>query len=114
MTTPSTPELDKAIAALEACIAHFGDENPDDDWAAIQDARAALPGLIALRDGAGWLPIESAPKDGTWILLYVPGHGEARARWSRGHWISHSRARVITQGSHWMPQPPPPASHGEG
>ncbi|KKM22878.1 hypothetical protein LCGC14_1620870 [marine sediment metagenome] len=60
-----------------------------------------------------WQPIETAPKDGTWVFLFVPGHGPARARWSHNPgmadgWRSHGTGRTITQGTHWMPLPEPP------
>jgi len=60
-----------------------------------------------------WKLISTAPKDGTWVFLYVPGHGPARARWDKnfayhrnstvGAWLGHHQAKVITAGTHWMP-----------
>jgi hypothetical protein len=37
--------ITKAVEALTKCIDHWGDENPDDDWDAIRDAREALTAL---------------------------------------------------------------------
>jgi hypothetical protein len=57
-----------------------------------------------------WQPIETAPKDGRWLFLYVPGHGPVRARWKdRMGWQSHYRGREIVRGTHWMPLPTPPS-----
>jgi hypothetical protein len=124
MTTPSTTDLDKAIAALEACIAHFGDENPDDDWAAIQDARAALPDLIALRDGAGAVK----PLDLSNLLraAFLSGRGlkngqkmtaddqRAWANWADDDLFDEPAFQRINAALGVKPFPTPPASHGEG
>ena len=57
-----------------------------------------------------WQPIETAPKDGTWLFLYVPGHGPVRARWkTRMGWQSHADAHEITKGTHWMHVMAPPS-----
>jgi hypothetical protein len=57
-----------------------------------------------------WLPIESAPKDGTLILAYyeawcAPAYGVIR--FCAGSWID---AFDIEWGTptHWQPLPPPP------
>lgn len=56
-----------------------------------------------------WQPIETAPKDGTWVM--VGNHnGPCIARWGRtpyvegwfnGRWYSDNQ-------THWMPLPEPP------
>ena len=67
-----------------------------------------------------WLPISSAPKDGTTILAYFPKQTGFWARkdiapvfWNKqfGHedWGDvDTWFMVKTQPSHWMPLPPPP------
>lgn len=62
-----------------------------------------------------WQAIETAPKDGTWVFLFVPGHGPARARWYvslhlgiDGVWQSFDTGNTIHRGTHWMPLPDPP------
>ena len=78
-----------------------------DGWeqqADIQAYRSAL----ALR--GDWQPIETAPKDGTWIVLWVDSEplvagwnandGDWRLRWN-DDWIQ-------PPPTHWMPLPTPP------
>lgn len=77
-----------------------------------------------------WQPIESAPKDGRWVLIFRDGR-QYVARWSSGYetWgVSVARVRgeetamenvgrlafyehVAAEGpSHWMPLPPAPTA----
>lgn len=63
---------------------------------------------------AEWQPIETAPRDGTWVLVFHPGH-------QHGHVCSWDKIRrswrllggCIFSGAgdeptHWMPLPGPP------
>lgn len=88
--------------------------------AAQADAEARI--LSALQPGDGWQGGESAPKDGTPILLYVPGYpGEVQAAvWNllagRG-WCMAGLSSIAfpfdkegVKPTHWMPFPDPPAS----
>lgn len=59
-----------------------------------------------------WQPIETAPKDGTLILLY-PTNGDGQI--STGYWWEHANCWGAGGGwfddgevSHWMPLPEPP------
>ena len=69
-----------------------------------------------------WLDIETAPKDGTQVLL----HGEcARPSIDAGkpatvlaYWTDHNAGGWVWYGAamtftHWMPLPPSPSVHGE-
>lgn len=63
-----------------------------------------------------WQPIETAPKDGTNILIYGVGPVPfiTDAVWNNGFWslfdpYSDAHNMPITHGvTHWMPLPPPP------
>jgi hypothetical protein len=57
-----------------------------------------------------WMPIETAPKDGTRILAAAPGHLTMIASWS-GHgryfgpaWYSNNVA-ITPSPTHWLPLP---------
>lgn len=92
-------------------------------------AREAL-GALAHADAAlsapaeGWRPIETAPKDGTHVLLgrFVPGC-ERDGRIERDHYRTEGEvaAKAGFEGwgkfnpqhwpaTHWMPLPPPPSN----
>ena len=79
----------------------------------------------------GWQPIETAPKDGTFVLLYgIRSHwqgprangprprklGEPSVRqghWSSGLWQTGDLSRWEAP-THWMPLPEPPSTNPEG
>jgi hypothetical protein len=65
-----------------------------------------------------WQPIETAPKDGTWILIYKPFNlcgfddsewflGKYMVRWFDGYWCI-SQNQMLEYPTHWMPLPNPP------
>lgn len=64
---------------------------------------------------SGWLSIESAPKDGTFLLLYGPhsrrgGNYQLTARWDGQYWESADDGyNIYLDPTHWMPLPDPPA-----
>jgi len=57
-----------------------------------------------------WYPIETAPKDGTEILL-TDGHYKRTGYWARriNRW-SMDAAVALNMPTHWMPLPAPPLS----
>jgi len=70
--------------------------------------------LSAVRaQGDGWLLIESAPRDGTLVLL---GRGAMRCvgSFSNGCWWRHDRSITSDRvnATHWQPLPPPPNAQG--
>lgn len=82
----------------------------------------AIPILAkALRDAAedtkrlDWQPIETAPRDATIVLLWVPNVTEIGAwldgaRMSNHGWHTWENMRFLSdRPSHWMPLPTPPA-----
>jgi hypothetical protein len=53
-----------------------------------------------------WQPIETAPKDGTVIIVYAPGFFQTAA-WTGGGWTNASDS-WLEDVTHWMPLPEPP------
>lgn len=75
------------------------------------DSRAPAALAAAPRMGEGWLPISTAPKDGTPILGFMPSYyqnsgGQSVILWMEGQWFDN-RA-FVTEPTHWMPLPPAP------
>lgn len=81
--------------------------------------------LMAERKADKWQPIETAPKDGTPMLLIVAGYEPAVGRFLPGRnawsYLDQEEIEVFEgagvtfgewQPTHWMPLPPPPASKG--
>jgi Protein of unknown function (DUF551) len=74
--------------------------------------------LLALDIATTWRPIETAPKDGTLVLLYVPGSAIMEIVFGRydidgddGDWLMDwgNQGTVIDiPVTHWMPMPEPP------
>ena len=71
-----------------------------------------------------WQPIETAPKDGTRVLAFVPGEngGPRILNWcSDAEWLhgwEDERGVILKDHpsssgapTHWMPLPPPPSSN---
>lgn len=63
-----------------------------------------------------WQPIETAPKDGTWVLLSSAGwtHGQ----WEIAQWSAYAECwqtydTAILGATHWMPLPAPPQAAQE-
>jgi hypothetical protein len=67
----------------------------------------------------GWKPIDTAPRDGTGIILYSDGEcappviAQWDDMWTDGAWIvQHGSASIrlswVFNPTHWMPLPTPP------
>jgi hypothetical protein len=84
---------------------------------ALEDAASAHEVLALLATpapaaGTTWQPIETAPKDETPILGFVPSYHRGKGGisvilWMEGAWYD-GRA-FETEPTHWMPLPAPPA-----
>lgn len=101
-------------------------ELPEPHWAA--GYRGAIPqgaytaeqvraAVLAERDRCArlceWLPISTAPKDGTRVLLYRANWQEPNSvGWyssnNEGWMIAGTGAPAWLGATHWMPLPPPP------
>jgi hypothetical protein len=71
---------------------------------------------------SGWRPIESAPKDGTWVILATPVCVQS-GYWGPSYfdyspmWLTYAHrsdyAPVHGEPTHWQPLPDPPEpDHG--
>ncbi len=71
-----------------------------------------------MRDPSLWRPINTAPEDGSTVLIFVDGHVMVAAyidgRWSplvAGQPVRDAPADVLTgKPTHWRPLPPPPGT----
>jgi len=84
------------------------------------EARSIIEAALAAAPAAdGWRPIESAPKDGTRIMLAVVD-GRTTPYPLTDYYIiatwdgEHSTPYVPTKWTHWMPLPAAPKPQGEG
>jgi hypothetical protein len=116
--------VDKACADLEAHIEQLERELETERAVSFRDQVAQLEReLEAVRKDAVWRPIETAPKDGTQVLLFYKGAGEVVAkRVSSGIfvpeypingiyadvWLCPRGVLTPSQPLMWMPLPPPP------
>ena len=118
---PACGETVKQVASATLSLALWQHWN----WTCQKRASSSAPA-----DGEGWQPIETAPKDGAWILLrgktgYVNrpyrvhvGQWRTRAcgadgRSSVGWWEVSESGNFTDDGepaTHWMPLPAPPLS----
>ena len=56
-----------------------------------------------------WQPIDTAPKDGTRVLLWlVPTAIAMPFGWRGGRWMGDDYPLNMAEPSHWMPMPEPP------
>ena len=58
-----------------------------------------------------WKPIETAPKDGTRIMLWPIGNCRNGLRMETGHWCLNGHWKCgerSPRATHWMPLPEPP------
>ena len=85
--------------------------------------KSAEPPSTQRREGeamAKWRPIESAPKDGTPILITdieQPSAGLLIARWKMDAWwglpTPRGNCTIWPDATHWMPLPKAPEALGE-
>ena len=65
-------------------------------------------------DENGWRPIETAPKDGTYVLVFSNEDGVDKAYCDEGFWFRMATAEYgnefweIENPTHWQRLPPPP------
>jgi hypothetical protein len=93
----------------------------DIHWA-LDALEAEVARLTQEQESRGWRPIETAPKDGSAVLVYFPDIGVCEVLWSTqvfedGFWsVSDNKFEDrplrgwSTEPTHWMPVPDPPAA----
>lgn len=72
---------------------------------------------------AGWQPIDSAPRDGTWFLAFnghwrgvakytAPYHGDEGDEFQDPVWVDETSEFIEPEPTHWQPLPSPPEPLG--
>lgn len=89
----------------------------------LDDAADFIVRLIQERDqlaqenarlnAAPWQPIETAPKDGGRVLVWLESYGVCLARWSCDGWYMDSDEYWPVVPRQWMPPPAPPLDLAE-
>ncbi len=112
-----------AVEFLPHVAGFYFDKRTDGSYTTTS-AQMRWEAWLARAEADGWRPIESAPRDGTLILL---ARGE---RVTYGHWVRLEDAEDIDEpywhswdggfltdpeydATHWMPLPAPPKEDGE-
>lgn len=88
--------------------------------AATEIAEAIRARASSLPDEDGWLPIETAPKDGREVLLWASGEGVYIGHYDISQWWTDAEfandatrfAPPRCSPTHWRPLPPSPSSGG--
>ena len=73
-----------------------------------REGQAAAQAAVA----AGWMPIETAPKDGTLILIREQRCSGLAVMYLHG-WKYESGNICYLEPTHWRPLPPAPSTEGE-
>lgn len=129
----------KVIERLEARLAHIDGIYPgaidnllhhqrqlDMDGIEVAVSRQALCEVLAgigaaltaapspSSEAVGWRPIESAPRDGAWILAVRDGYIPETCCWQEDRWIvdKGQGEDVSYNPNWWQPLPSAPVSHG--
>lgn len=107
MTTNPTAERDIAFAKFME-NAMRGDLEPDCVWNCAWEAASS-------HKESAWLPIASAPRDGTQYLAVNSRSHYAVCEWNTMEWASHPDDVAhepcvfpIADATHWQPLPPLP------
>ena len=110
--------LDKIIAYNNAAIyGYLRPENNDHRLVTIQHAELAKAAAQRLVDG--WLPIDSAPKDGSEILLLSKPSVDLPADYAVAYWCNEdgewywNKPKRFILPTHWQPLPTPPTTSEE-
>lgn len=124
---PDTIKLAKVMELLRECNAELKqclDFIEAEGFAAprVLRLRARITALLSAGDNGGWMPIETAPRDGTWILAVNAQTNRDRqhvVHYSERHgkefpWVTGSAPMDFVAGiTDWQPLPTPPKNGGK-
>jgi len=115
--------------AIRAMIDNPGKEVMPSEARSNRAAHDTAPAGLSAGGGAGWQPIETAPRDGTWFVICLPGERFEVGRFypakstyyvpSEIDGLFRQQEKVIHEwgefnnfhrATHWMPLPAPPAT----
>lgn len=124
-----TGHLSEAFKSMRVCYDTPADHYREMVRRVVEDrdvqkhrAREAEAARLALQRQMEWQPIETAPKDGTRLLLarkqrmsgeliVVSGYWNSGGAFHMPHWSTSSN---LFDPTHWMPLPPLPETEGDG
>jgi hypothetical protein len=109
MQLPEMPSLPEGETRTDYHIDGRGEEAFTADQ---MRAYAEEYALLVLSSASAWQPIETAPKDGTRIIVYRTGYAEAGCIgfWSNDYdeWRIAGAGNCFLNATHWAPLPQPP------
>ena len=117
-TIPIPDDIDRIATDIVRADYSKGDQEPD--WLLyLAIAKAIHDAVMAERERNRWQPIETAPRDGTDILVADDGRqGVEMVSWKggakKGGWHTEDRVASYTADffTHWQPLPAAPKSEG--
>lgn len=116
---PPGDAVERAAQAMVAEVSRQGRLTPLGMVDGDVDFDALARAVLAAVGWHGWRPIETAPKDGTLVDLWVcdgsVGDRLADCQWLGGKWFWRypTASEVSSTPTHWQPLPPPPPSEPE-
>lgn len=107
----------------QALLAAYEANKYIDVLATVSTGKSLLAGVFSQFANSGWQPIETAPKDGTKVLVYDESYGLPQKAWfGKDHFKEEYEGWLFGDGddyscglyftpiepTHWMPLPKPP------
>lgn len=106
-------DFEDFIACREAASAAAGCLRAAIAKALGREAASPAEASSGVEERGGWRPIESAPRDGTTVLLWAPHWNRPLTGWTFGEdaWQDCRKDAHATPPTHFMPLPSPPTAH---